>query len=72
MEQSPRALRKDMVLSGAVRSGDRGIMGMLLQGAQGGDASKVAPVDKFSLVLVALFAFAFLDERPSLRGGSGS
>jgi transporter family protein len=32
-----------------------------------GDASKVAPVDKFSLVLVALFAFAFLGERPSPR-----
>ena len=32
-----------------------------------GDASKVAPVDKLSLVLVAVFAFAFLDERPSLR-----
>ena len=32
-----------------------------------GDASKVAPVDKFSLVLVAVFAFAFLGERPSLR-----
>ena len=31
-----------------------------------GDASKVAPVDKFSLVLVAIFAFVFLDERPSL------
>ena len=30
-----------------------------------GDASKVAPVDKFSLVLVAIFAFAFLGERPS-------
>ncbi|MCC6916943.1 MAG: EamA family transporter [Nitrosomonas sp.] len=30
-----------------------------------GDASKVAPVDKFSLVLVAVFAFAFLGERPS-------
>ncbi|MEO8376143.1 MAG: EamA family transporter [Candidatus Sumerlaeota bacterium] len=30
-----------------------------------GDASKVAPVDKMSLVLVALFAFAFLGERPS-------
>lgn len=30
-----------------------------------GDASKVAPVDKFSLVLVALMAFAFLGERPS-------
>ena len=34
---------------------------------QMGDASKVAPVDKFSLVLVAVFAFAFLGERPSLR-----
>jgi len=32
-----------------------------------GDASKVAPVDKFSLVLVAVFAFAFLGERPSGR-----
>jgi transporter family protein len=34
---------------------------------QQGDASKVAPVDKFSLVLVAVFAFAFLGERPALR-----
>jgi len=32
-----------------------------------GEASKVAPVDKFSLVLVAVFAVAFLGERPSLR-----
>ncbi|HEX5125608.1 MAG TPA: EamA family transporter [Rhodocyclaceae bacterium] len=32
-----------------------------------GDASKVAPVDKFSLVLVAIFAFMFLGERPSLQ-----
>ena len=32
-----------------------------------GEASKVAPVDKFSLVLVALFAFVFLGERPSAR-----
>jgi len=36
-----------------------------------GDASKVAPVDKFSLVLVALFAVLFLGERPSLREWSG-
>lgn len=34
---------------------------------QNGDASKVAPVDKFSLVLVAVFAFAVLGERPSIR-----
>lgn len=36
-----------------------------------GAASQVAPVDKFSLVLVAVFAFAFLGERPSLREWSG-
>lgn len=32
-----------------------------------GDASQVAPVDKFSLVLVAVFAFIFLGERPVAR-----
>jgi transporter family protein len=31
-----------------------------------GDAAKVAPVDKLSVILVALFAFVFLHERPSL------
>ena len=36
-----------------------------------GEASKVAPVDKLSLVLVALFAFAFLGERPNLREWTG-
>jgi len=36
-----------------------------------GDASKVAPVDKFSVVLVAIFAFAFLGERPSGRDWLG-
>ncbi len=36
-----------------------------------GDASKVAPVDKFSLVLVAVFAFTFLGERPSARAWLG-
>jgi transporter family protein len=32
-----------------------------------GNASKVAPVDKLSLVMVAIFATAFLGERPNLR-----
>ncbi|MEI6656989.1 MAG: EamA family transporter [Planctomycetota bacterium] len=32
-----------------------------------GEASKVAPVDKLSLVLVAVFAVLFLHERPSVR-----
>jgi len=38
---------------------------------QRGQASQVAPIDKLSLVLVALFAVAFLGERPSLREWSG-
>jgi transporter family protein len=36
-----------------------------------GEASKVAPIDKLSLVLVALFAFVFLHERPNPREWSG-
>jgi transporter family protein len=36
-----------------------------------GEASQVAPVDKFSVVLVALFAVVFLGERPSLRDWGG-
>jgi bacterial/archaeal transporter family protein len=32
-----------------------------------GEASKVAPVDKLSLLLVALFAVLFLGERPAAR-----
>lgn len=36
-----------------------------------GDASQVAPVDKFSVVLVAVFACAFLGERPSDRDWLG-
>ncbi len=36
-----------------------------------GEASKVAPVDKLSLLLVAIFAVAFLGERPSVREWGG-
>lgn len=36
-----------------------------------GKASQVAPVDKFSIVLVALFAVIFLGERPTMREWSG-
>lgn len=32
-----------------------------------GDAAKVAPVDKLSVVLVAIFAVIFLGERPGVR-----
>ena len=36
-----------------------------------GAASQVAPVDKLSLLLVAVFAFLFLHERPSGREWTG-
>lgn len=38
---------------------------------QMGDASRVAPVDKFSVVLVAVFAVVFLGERPAARDWLG-
>jgi transporter family protein len=36
-----------------------------------GAAANVAPVDKLSVVLVAVFAFVFLGERPSAQGWLG-
>ncbi len=36
-----------------------------------GEASKVAPVDKLSVLLVAVFAVLFLHERPSVREWTG-
>ncbi|WP_163525914.1 EamA family transporter, partial [Klebsiella oxytoca] len=36
-----------------------------------GPATLVAPIDMLSVVLVALFAFAFLGERPTAQGWIG-
>ena len=36
-----------------------------------GDVSKVASVDKLSVILIAVFAFAFLGERPAARDWVG-
>lgn len=36
-----------------------------------GDASRVAPIDKLSVVLVAIFAVVFLHERPSPKAWVG-
>jgi len=37
-----------------------------------GPVTLVAPIDKLSVVLVALFGVVFLGERPSLSAGSAS
>jgi len=49
------------------------ILGLLFhfRALQIGEASKLEQVGRFSLVLVALFAVAFLGERPSLREWAG-
>jgi transporter family protein len=36
-----------------------------------GEASRVAPIDKLSVLLVAVFAVMFLGERPSLKDWTG-
>jgi transporter family protein len=36
-----------------------------------GEASRVAPIDKLSVLLVAIFAVIFLGERPSVRDWTG-
>lgn len=36
-----------------------------------GEASKVAPIDKFSIVLVVIFSVIFLGERPALKDWIG-
>ena len=36
-----------------------------------GEASRVAPVDKLSVVLVAIFAVIFLGERPAIKDWVG-
>jgi len=43
----------------------------LIRALKLGPATKVAPVDKLSVVLVAVFAVAFLGERPTMREWSG-
>ena len=60
--------REDLVLSGFVRPGHWRISWVCyFRALKVGDASKVAPVDKLSLLLVAIFAVIFLHERPTSR-----
>lgn len=71
MEQPVRPAEPDLVFLGLSALATGASWVCYFRALQIGDASKVAPVDKFSLVLVAVFAFAFLGERPSLREWSG-
>jgi transporter family protein len=66
--QTLRACLRNLVLSG-LATGASWVY--YFRALMIGDASKVAPVDKLNLVLVAVFAFLFLDERPSFREWAG-
>jgi bacterial/archaeal transporter family protein len=48
-----------------------GLEGIYFRALKVGDASLVAPVDKLSVVLVAVFAVLFLGERPAPRDWVG-
>ncbi len=55
-------------MAAAPGAGHRRLVAVLLPcRAARGPASQVAPVDKLSVVLVAVFAFAFLHERLAWR-----
>ncbi len=71
MEQPARTTREHLAVSWSVGFRDRRLLGLLLPRAADRGASQVAPVDKLSLVLVAIFAVIFLGERPTLRDWGG-
>ena len=64
-----RSLRQDLVIPRALGLCTGASWVCYFRALKIGNASKVAPVDKLSVLLVALFAVAFLGERPSARVG---
>lgn len=70
--QDPRALsKKTLVFLGLSALATGASWVCYFRALKLGDASKVAPVDKLSVVLVAIFAVAFLGERPSPKDWLG-
>jgi EamA-like transporter family len=50
----------------------RSVMALLFSGAPGGEVSKVAPIDKLSVVVAMALAILFLRERINPREGLGA
>jgi transporter family protein len=57
--------REDLAVSRFVGCCNGPLLALLLRALQIGDAARVAPIDKLSVVLVAVFAAVFLRERLS-------
>ena len=71
MERSFRAPAAHLAVSHAIGLATGASWVCYFRTLQIGDAVKVAPVDKLSVVLVALFAVMFLGERPLLKDWAG-
>lgn len=70
--QDPRALpSRSLVFLGLSALATGASWLCYFRALQSGEASAVAPIDKLSVVLVAVFAVAFLGERPSGRDWLG-
>ncbi len=68
---NPARLRPPRRVGCAVRPGLGCLLVFDFRALQRGQASQVAPVDKLSVLLVALFAVAFLHERLAWREWAG-
>ena len=64
-------LRPQFSLPGALGAGDGRVVALLFLALQLGEAAKVAPIGKLSVVLVALFGVTFLGERLSFANWLG-
>lgn len=62
-----RHQRTYMDIPYSVRCCHRSLVAVLLQGIAGGDVSRVAPIDKLSVVITICLSFLFLKEPASLR-----
>ena len=71
MDKPVCASPQDLVVSYFVRFSYRRVMGLLFSRLTSRRSSKVAPVDKLSVVLVAIFAVIFLQERPAAKDWLG-
>ena len=63
--------RQDLALSYSVRARHRRVMAVLFRALKIGQAAQVAPIDKLSVVLVAIFGVAFLGEKLTLMNWIG-
>ena len=71
MDQSVLASPEDPHVPGALGLATCASWVCYFRALQMGEASKVAPIDKSSVVLVAIFAVLFLGERPVLKDWFG-